>query len=141
MRKLVRFADTGLETLGRIGEFCILEDPWKDNEVGVSCIPLGMYTAKLGRYNKGGYEAYEILNVPNRSQIKIHIGNTRDHTRGCPLVGDRFGQLLIGGKQMISVLESRDAYWRWMDSLSGVLSFSLEVTEYGRESPVPDRRV
>ena len=38
-------------------------------------IPTGQYSASKRMYNKGGYMAIEIQNVPGRSHILIHIGN------------------------------------------------------------------
>jgi len=29
-------------------------------------------------YNRGGYPAYEVMGVPERTLIKIHVGNSID---------------------------------------------------------------
>lgn len=65
--------------------FATLEDPWKDNKVGVSCIPEGDYICK--RDYTGKHRYYKILDVPGRSAIEIHGGRTHLHTRGCVLLG------------------------------------------------------
>ena len=65
----------------------------------VRCIPEGTYevsiTVKSPTYSQkasyawcGGYLP-RLKNVPGRSGILIHSGNTADHTRGCILVGKR----------------------------------------------------
>ncbi len=85
-----------LETDGQKFMCSTLELPWKDNQRNISCIPAGTYeVAKRthGRY----YEAYkkrfghkfslELKNVSGRGDILIHTGNTKEHTRGCILVG------------------------------------------------------
>lgn len=66
-----------------------LELPWKKNEENVSCIPSGTYDAYL-RYNseKASREwVTELLNVPKRTAIQIHIGNYPRDIDGCTLVG------------------------------------------------------
>jgi len=92
---LDRFAYTPMGVFGNlsIGEFnCYtVERPWLDNQPNVSCIPIGMYPVELGMYNKGGYSAYEIMGVKDRSLIKIHIANTMKDVVGCIGVGSSLG--------------------------------------------------
>lgn len=70
-----------------------IENPWLENEAGLSCIPDGSYVAYHGWYNRGGYPCIELLTdhlVPKRRDIKIHRGNVIDNqVRGCILVGDK----------------------------------------------------
>tara|TARA_R110000787_G_scaffold285936_1_gene402775 strand:- start:2206 stop:2784 length:579 start_codon:yes stop_codon:yes gene_type:complete len=71
-----------------------LEEPWKDNQNFISCIPEGFY--KCTRYNspkliKAGKEDVEVIlleYVKGRSAVQIHIGNTVDDIEGCILTGD-----------------------------------------------------
>lgn len=88
------------------------EDPDNHNKQGESCIPKGVY-----RVVRHGWEAntkvkfkrvWHILDVPGRSAILIHSGNTIDDTHGCVLVGTAYGQ--IGNKA--GVVGSRDAIER-----------------------------
>lgn len=66
-----------------------LEEPWKDNEPRVSCIPEGVYQCK--KHNGAKFSnVWEITNVPGRSAILIHAGNTLADTSGCVLVGMGF---------------------------------------------------
>lgn len=66
------------------------EDPWNDNKEGESCIPAGTYN--VTPHNGTKYKGVWILNdVPGRSAILIHHGNTIRDTRGCILTGQRFG--------------------------------------------------
>jgi hypothetical protein len=80
------------------------EDPWNDNKRQVSCIPTGTYECKKfsGLRFK---DVWELLNVPGRSAILIHAGNTIDDTHGCILVGRSFSHM---GK-LPSVMQSREA--------------------------------
>lgn len=68
------------------------EDPWEDNTKGVSCIPEGTY--KYQPHNGTLYKnVWVIEDVPNRSGILLHNGNTIKHTEGCVLLGNGFGML------------------------------------------------
>ena len=74
-----------------------MENPWKGNKVGESCIPEGVYRMALRespiveRTSGGEYkEGWEILDVPGRSLIMVHPGNWEDDTQGCILPGKAF---------------------------------------------------
>lgn len=71
--------------------FATVEKPWRNNEVGLSCIPEGEYMCAPSRYNRGGYDAIQIMNVSGRTLIKIHIANVPDDVEGCTGVGKRHG--------------------------------------------------
>jgi hypothetical protein len=65
------------------------EDPWNDNRKNISCIPDGEYTCET--YHSAKYpNVWEVRDVPGRSLILIHNGNTISHTEGCILVGRGF---------------------------------------------------
>ena len=87
-------------------ELCkTLELPCRDNEKGISCIPAGEY--KLSPYPSSRFgEVYIVNDVPNRTGILIHTGNTASDIEGCILVGDSYGKL--NGKK--AVLNSRQAF-------------------------------
>lgn len=80
------------------------EDPWNDNQSMISCIPKGVYQCE--KYNSEKFkDVWEIKDVPNRSSILIHAGNTIDDTHGCVLVGRCFGSL----GDLPAVLQSKEA--------------------------------
>jgi hypothetical protein len=87
MIEITRFALLPDRTLGKAvyGEhvFWTIEKPWKDNQPYVSCIPEGYY--RLGRRNspRFGPNVWEVLEVPNRTHILIHVANTADDVVGC----------------------------------------------------------
>jgi len=98
MIELIRFGLFKDRTIGRLiyeGDvFYTVEKPWLDNQQNISCIPTGIY--QLGRVNspKFGPATWEVKNVPNRSHILIHAGNTAHDVIGCLAVGmGVFGQL------------------------------------------------
>ena len=72
--------------------FYTLELPWRDNARGVSSIPDGWYeierrVSSLTTVQRHGGWTWEVKNVPGRSGILFHAGNTTRDTRGCILIG------------------------------------------------------
>jgi len=113
--EIVRFkgvlADRGVLLIDGNPQCCTLELPWKGNIKQVSCIPVGKYQAKktLARTTNGGLfipETFEVIDVPDRSGILFHIGNTPSETNGCILLGDSFGYI----KGAPAVLGSKIAF-------------------------------
>jgi hypothetical protein len=100
-----------------------IELPWVDNEKRISCIPAGLYLCQLGMYNKGGYPAYEIMNVPDRSEIKIHIANYLKDILGCIGLG------LTRDATVPAVWNSKKAFNQFMDYLDGDPFFELDIRE------------
>ena len=116
--KLYRFAHTRSGTFGdlEVGghRFFTVEKPWAGNEPFVSCIQAGRYDMALGRYHRGGYPAFELLDVPGRSAIKIHIGNTPGDVSGCIAIGGKLGFI----DKSLAVLNSRKAFKKFMALMS-----------------------
>lgn len=106
-------------------EFFTVENPWQDNEVGKSCIPEGKYICRPRRYNKGGYDAYEITNVPGRTHILFHIANTHEDVLGCIGVGNDLGFV----KGAWAVTASGAAFADFMKELDN-REFELEITHF-----------
>ncbi len=93
---LERFAYSNDGTFGYLelpnGEvLCTVERPWLNNQKSISCIPVGEYQCVPRRYNRGGYDAVEVVDVPNRSYILFHKGNFVRNSRGCILVNSSHG--------------------------------------------------
>ena len=98
---LVRFNGTKGFTAGRLyadGDFLCntLEDEVREVDgqpvpkwkvPAKTAIPRGRYRVVLSRSPKFGRVLPEVLNVPGYTGIRIHRGNTAEHTEGCPLVG------------------------------------------------------
>ncbi|CCO24420.1 DUF5675 family protein [Maridesulfovibrio hydrothermalis] len=116
--ELVRVEQTGDAT---IGVFLIngnavcwsLEEPWRDNQPDISCIPEGRYPLELEYSPSRGRRLWTIKEVPGRSYVRIHAGNTVDDTEGCPLTGTFPGRL----KGQRAVLGSRKAFAVFMDAM------------------------
>ena len=92
---LIRDTFTEESIIGRLfinGElFCdTLENPWKNNQRSISCIPDGEYDVRLRLPRESASRDYIHLlvkEVPNRDWILFHRGNTAKDTSGCILVG------------------------------------------------------
>jgi len=64
----------------------------KENIPRKCCIPCGTYPVIISRSNRFKRELPEILNVHDRSGIRIHAGNEPDETEGCILPGQKRGK-------------------------------------------------
>ena len=93
---IIRDTFTKESTIGKLfinGEsFCdTLENPYINNERNISCIHEGQYKVRLRLPRESATRDYLHLlvqDVPNRSYILFHIGNTAADTSGCILVGN-----------------------------------------------------
>jgi len=116
---LERFAHTQMGVFGVLSvdgfECYTVERPWLDNKPRESCIPEGVYRLELGMYNRGGYPAYEIMNVPDRSLIKMHIANNINDVIGCVGFGDSLGYY----ENLWSVMNSGKTMAKFMDAMDG----------------------
>lgn len=115
---LVRTVSTPAVTLGSIvdddGTMLVpatLELPWRENQSEISCIPNGDYEAAYREHPKHGW-CYEILNVPDRTSILIHAGNTVADSEGCVITGMR------RGTDGVSVEDSRAALADFMAAMN-----------------------
>lgn len=102
--KLIRRKVTKDATLGELlveddFECYTLEDlPRKTKVKGETCIPKGTYQIKFREVETPMTKRYrdkypwfnwhlEVCDVPNFTNVYIHIGNNKNHTDGCILVG------------------------------------------------------
>lgn len=104
---LFRIKDTGKETLGMLFVFnpdltfwsCYtLERPWLQNQIGISCIPKGVYKCKMTHSPKFQKMTYQLMSVPNRSAIRIHSGNYNSDIEGCILLGNKLQDINKDGQ-------------------------------------------
>lgn len=114
---LVRWGSTPVGTFGKLNHsdsawWCYtVERPWEQNRPTFSCIPAGLYGLTLGVYHKHNYPAYELLNVPERANIKIHVANYAEQLEGCIAPGLELGYIsphwaLIDSQQAFNELMS-----------------------------------
>lgn len=97
-----------------------IERPWLDNQQQVSCIPPGIYTCV--RYSSMRFpNVWEVTDVPNRSAILIHAGNTMNDLRGCIAPGSAFADF----DGFPAVINSRPTLDRLRKTLPA--KFTLEI--------------
>jgi hypothetical protein len=104
-----------------------VEDDWRLNLVGVSCIPAGSYLLHRTVYYKHHYETFEITGVPHRSRCLIHPANTEEDVKGCVGVGLRLGRITVPFDEDTgalrptkqAVVDSQAAFHQFMDAMSG----------------------
>lgn len=91
-----------------------LEEPYKNNQRNISCIPEGEYhlieylSAKFGKNTHGIVPL--VVDTAPREYILMHPGNTVLDTRGCILIGSKIGELTIEGAKYDAVLNSVEAF-------------------------------
>jgi len=99
-----------------------LENKWHNNKKNISCIPSGTYECRRVLSPTRG-EVFEVKNVPGRTHILFHIGNTDDDTKGCILVAEEFGEL--NGET--AILSSGRGFKEFMKRLDGINKFTLNI--------------
>ena len=99
------------------------EREWLDNKPEISCIPTGIYFCKRVNSPRFG-DTFEVMNVPGRTSILFHSGNTEDDSKGCILVGEEFGS--VNGKT--AVLSSKRGFAEFLERLKGQNEFNLRIS-------------
>lgn len=128
---LTRLDQDSDATFGQISDeedrvLCVtLELPWLGNLHDVSCIPAGTYVAQIRHSPKHGYDVYELVDVPHRENIEIHIGNFKHDSLGCILLGTTIAMM----DEERCVMGSKAAFTRFMATLQGAPAFILTVVD------------
>lgn len=128
--KLIRLEQSEQGTLGALmvdGSLfcCTLELPDRGNATNISRIPAGDYICSRVKSPKFG-ETFEILDVPGRSHVLFHAGNTHVDTHGCVLLGQYWGKL--SGDR--AILNSGQTFKSFMVNLANENDFKLSIEEY-----------
>lgn len=101
-----------------------LEQPWRYNEPNVSCIPTGRYTCRRLRSPKFG-DTFQVTNVPNRTDILFHKGNTVEDTHGCILIAEEFS----GTFDKPMIVSSQRGFHEFLQMLDGQMTFELVISK------------
>lgn len=138
-----RTGDTGtfgrLEIMGQT--FATAELPERNNEPCRSCIPAGVYECRWIFSPHFNSMRYEIMDVPNRSHVLLHVGNHAGDTRlgfktdsdGCVLVGEDHAD--IEGQP--GVCRSKDAMMAF-ERLTAPEDIQIAIVEEYSETGEPD---
>ena len=132
--KIQRYLQNPTVTLGNFyredgTKICkTLELPWLNNQHGISCIPAAPYTVELTDHPIHGW-VFQVMNVPDRDDILLHIGNFPKDTHGCILLGLRVGD---DGHSIENSSSAFDAFMKEMAD-AGITKFSLDILDV----PVP----
>lgn len=130
--RIARLIDSDWGTLGRLimtqGQkelrLFALEEEDQQNRRNVSRIPEGTYRIRRVYSPRFG-ETFEVLDVPGRSHVLFHRGNTEEDTEGCILMGGTVGAILVededtGAKvPKVAVLSSKAAFKQFMRFMEG----------------------
>jgi len=67
----------------------VIERGWLNNQKRISCIPQGTYPVRLEYSNRFRKKLWELYNVPNRSECKLHAANYARQLNGCLALGNK----------------------------------------------------
>lgn len=119
----------GVLFLDGIPTFTTLELPWLNNQHNISSVPLGTYTctrrAASPSITAGLGSCFQLLDVPDRNGILIHVANTVRDLKGCIGIGlsyDKFGK-------DVGIVDSRRAFIKFMALMTGINSFKLLLSQ------------
>lgn len=108
--------------LGSI-KLCDTLEEHPDNNKKDTCIPAGRYKLFIrpNAETRHDYDVIELKDVPGRTNIQIHIGNTLANTEGCILVASGWSApgVLAGN--------SSTTYHRLLDHVRELLEMTGEV--------------
>lgn len=137
---LRRFANTedgvfGKMYLPNLPVLYTMEEDWKENQPNISCIPAGVYELRRIFSPKHQCEVFQVMNVPGRNMIEIHIANTEEDVEGCIGIGlypceiKRADEDQTGHPQRFkrAVCQSRAAFNRFMKYMTGRNTARLTV--------------
>jgi len=136
--RLTRYLECTHGTFGILAigpqRFHALEEENQLNRRSISSIPAGDYVCKRTIYQRYGYETFEVTDVPNRTRILFHSGNTEEDTMGCIILGMDLGPLAVEDEDTgvtglkLAVLASRKAFKSFMETLEEIDEFDLAIT-------------
>ena len=109
----------GTLTLPNGWECSTIERPYLYNQVNISSIPAGTY--QVAPFSGNKYKnVYQILDVPERTYILIHVANWSHQLHGCIAVGGKHCKL----DNLDAVAGSRAAFSELKDELDACNLFA-----------------
>ena len=92
---------------------------------GLPVIPAGRYVCKPRRYNRGGYQTFEITGVDGHSLLLFHKANWETDLEGCVGIGESFE--VLNGR--LGIAQSSKGFSDFMDKAGDLPSFSVEFVD------------
>ena len=111
---IVVLDDTNFPLYAALG----LERGWRNNERGVSCIPIGKYIVVLEWSDKFQTMLWEIKGVPGRKECKFHSANYWYELNGCAAPGLRYKKI------------NKDKYRDVTNSRNSLKAFHIALKPY-----------
>lgn len=103
-----------------------LERGWRNNEIGVSCLPADTYTVVLEWSEKFQKMLWEIKGTEPREECKFHAANFWRQINGCVALGRTLAD--IDGDGYLDVTSSKDTMEDFHRLLDGFTEFQLIIT-------------
>lgn len=130
LHKDVTFGSIKLNWLNEWKHLYTLELPWKNNQHGISCIPVGVY--KCVPYSSATHpNVWHVIDVPGRTSILIHSGNFASNVKllGSTHESDTEGCILVGLAEDLKVpmVQESKAAMTYLHELLGNDDFELEI--------------
>lgn len=127
--RLIRVEESNQGTFGVLvicsQVFCVTLEPSDElNKKNISNIPAQQYQCMKIRSSRFG-ETFELVDVPNRSHVLFHAGNTVGSTSGCVLLAQYFGKL-YGNR---AILNSGVTFKKFMSIMKDISKFNLTIIE------------
>lgn len=132
------YADFHVYDKGNHTFFCkAMELGWKDNKQGESRIPAGKYMMVLEYSESFKRHLWELKQVPNRSEVKIHIANYYRELRGCIALGKAIKDIgsakvqgLMGRPDGVDDMSlSTPAFDEFMKSMEGAKTACITIID------------
>ena len=129
---LHRFIEANGATMGALlglsQTLYTLEEAWRGNKTGISCVPAGTYRCVPHGWEPGSTvkkpQTWELQNVPGRTGVLIHIGNYTKDTEGCILAGKG-----MSISPTLSMVNDSDMAIKLMRKEIGSNGFTLEIVD------------
>lgn len=131
--ELARIGNTVHGFFGLFCDWYTVERNWLNNQPGVSCIPAAVYVCRPTIFHPGqenSYKTFEITNVPNRSEIKIHIANWSHQLEGCVGLGTAIQFLQYQGAPKLAVSSSKVAFNAFMEEFGDLEEWEIDIRDY-----------
>jgi len=109
-----------------------IERQWLNNQSNISCIPEGEYVCRLINHPRRG-KVWEVMDVPNRTEIYIHVMNTQLDSLGCIGLGKTIGGIYPPQdptKLWWAVQQSKKAIKEFHDYMGTDTEFRLIIRQY-----------